>query len=515
MPPAPPPLRHSIAAVSAAVAVAAVVVALTVAQAFLYLQDSDVVGRIVDDTLARSEAITRSRKAAIDEAVKPGPVRCSAQDVDALKRITYQSTFISDLGRVSNGTLVCSGVWGTLALVLPPPSFARGPTRIWLGDALAGTPYAGTTLMAHGDTFSVSSPSAFVGLDPAGTSTISLTVSDGSKNFVVRHIGPTATGASASRFTVAHSRCSAFNGVCASAESPRRSIWSLQPWTLALILLIGALAGGVLATIYRYVHGAHRQPIQSRLIQAIEAHRIHLVYQPLRRLQGHTLQGFEALSRWRTENGDEISPSVFIPIARQFGISQRLFRYVVARVLQEFGAALRQHPHLYISVNAEPEDMAQDCLVRYLTSIVADAGVRTDQIRIEVTEREDLSSPLAKANMAELAGLGFKFLIDDFGTGSANFSHLAQSPFSCIKIDGMFVSAITGDSPLKPVLPGMYQIAHALGLAVIIEGIETAEQLELLHQLAPGAIGQGWHLGRPMPLADAQQLLHAACTRCG
>ncbi len=179
--------------------------------------------------------------------------------------------------------------------------------------------------------------------------------------------------------------------------------------------------------------------------------------------------------------------------------------------MHELGPALRTHPHVYLSVNAEPIDLAQDWLVRYVDGLVKEAGLLPSQIRIEVTEREDLCEA-AKTSMGELAQLGYRFLIDDFGTGSANFSHLAQSPFQGIKIDRMFVTAITEDSPLRPVLPGMYQIAQQLGMDVIIEGVETADQVALLRDSAPNAVGQGWYYGYPLPLADTLLLLDHAPT---
>lgn len=115
--------------------------------------------------------------------------------------------------------------------------------------------------------------------------------------------------------------------------------------------------------------------------------------------------------------------------------------------MNDLAPALREHRNLYVSINAEPVDMAQECVVRYIGSVTNDFGVLPEQIRIEITEREELVSAAAKSNMQALSVLGYRFLIDDFGTGSANFSRLAQSPFRGIKIDRMFVAAINEDSP--------------------------------------------------------------------
>ncbi len=199
-----------------------------------------------------------------------------------------------------------------------------------------------------------------------------------------------------------------------------------------------------------------------------------------------------------------------MPIAHRFGLTADLFRYVLSTAMDELSPALRQHDSLYVSVNAEPADMAQDCIVRYITSITRDSGVCPHQLRIEITEREELVSETAKDNMRALSRLGYQFLIDDFGTGAANFSQLAQSPFGGVKLDRMFVAAITEDSPLRPVLPGMCRIALELGLDVIVEGVETEEQTRVLSQIAPDAVGQGWYFGRPVPAAEAMASIEEA-----
>ncbi len=473
---------------------------LAVAQAILYVRDKAGAEAVAEAAVARSEAISLARRVAAEQASRIGQPPCSANDIDSLKEIAFRSSYMSDIGRIRDGRLVCSALWGrSRPYTLPAPRFSSGAVRLWHASDLVGSPYAGSNLIAQGDTFTVSSPSAFESLDPARSSSISIETKD--RSFTFRTLSPTSRVGTPSLVQAQH--CSRVADVCAFVTSPRHVVSELPSALLTTILAAGASVGLLLAFLLIKHQITARQTIQQRLVLALKRSEIELAYQPLRRIGTRELVGFEALSRWRPPGDDEIPPAVFVPIAHRLGLSPDLFRYVLARAMTDLAPALREHRNLYVSINAEPVDMAQECIVRYISSVSTDSGVSPEQIRIEITEREELVSAAAKSNMQALSVLGYRFLIDDFGTGSANFSHLAQSPFRGIKIDRMFVAAINEDSPLRPVLPGMYRIARELGLDVIAEGVETEEQELLLYRIAPEAIGQGWHYGRPLSTKDA------------
>jgi len=275
-------------------------------------------------------------------------------------------------------------------------------------------------------------------------------------------------------------------------------VWDLAPSLLYTITGAGAALGIALSYLLIRRNRTAKQTLQQRFSLAMRRNEIELVYQPLYTVLDRRLVGFEVLSRWTPPGEGEISPGIFVPIARQLGLSSDLFRYVLTKALGEMAPALGDAKSPYLSINAEPVDLASEDTVRFVDSVTRQARALPQQVRIEITEREELVCPGVTAHMAALSALGFRFLIDDFGTGSSNFSHFAQSPFIGIKIDRMFVAAITEESPLRPVLPGMYQIARQLGLEVIVEGVETEQQDALLQQIAPSAVGQGWLYGVPV-----------------
>ena len=422
-------------------------------------------------------------------------------DIRSLKEITFRSTYISDVGRIRDGSLACSALWGNFRpSALPVPRYSSGPVQLWHASDLADSPYIDSNLITRGEIFTVSSPTAFDTMDPERSSSINIETR--SRSFAFRRVSPANGQQSRGGAVVEAAHCSDLTDACAFVTTPRRMVSELPFGILAAIAAAGLFGGLALAYLIIRRRITARQTIQQRLIFALTHREIELVYQPLRRIATLDLVGFEALSRWRPPGDEEIPPTVFVPIAHSLDLSTDLFRYVLCRALTDLGPALREHRNLYVSINAEPIDMEQENIVRYISSITSDFGVRPGQIHIEITEREELSSELAKSNMQSLSSLGYGFLIDDFGTGSANFSHLAQSPFRGIKIDRMFVAATTENSPLGPVLQGMYSIAQELGLDIVVEGVETEQQELLLRHIAPEAIGQGWHYGRPLSATE-------------
>lgn len=489
-----------------AAAIVSILVMLFIGQAFLYFEDTQKSEQIAEQATATAVAIAQSRRFAAQRIRSIDAPPCSEGDIRALKVVAFNSTYMSDVGRIREGRLICSALWGDLgALALPPSRHVVRGIEFWNSSDLAGTPYSETALIAEGDAFVVSSPSIFESIDPAHTSSISIETKD--RSFVYRQIAPRDTEGAAARSQVHTQECSSTSNTCAFVTSPRRMFWELPGQLVTIITGIGILAGLVLAYLRLHIRTDTVSNIQGRLKLALLRQEIEIVYQPLRRISDGTIAGFEALSRWRPPGEEEIPPALFIPAAHQFGLSPALFRYVLSRVAEDLAPGLKEDRSIYVSLNAETVDIAQEGIVARAQSICSRYNILESQIKIEITERDQLNCPKARLHMERLAANGHEFLIDDFGTGSSNFSHFSQSPFKAIKIDRMFSTAITEESPLRPVLAGMCRIAADLGLEVIAEGIETAEQDAALRRISDKIIGQGWFYGKPMAAEDALDAL--------
>lgn len=470
--------------------------AVVAVQATLYRSDAEQAKRIAAQAVAQVEAIAGDSVLASRRAATTTEA-CSPVDLDKLRGIAFSSSHLSDVGRVKGDEIICTALWGTLPrpIALPAPGYSRPQIRIWRSDQVPQTTYQQTNLVVRGDVLTVSSPSAYDSLDPSHRATIVVLSRDGQHVFKMLRAHHERARKHAS--VVERDECSQRIEACAVVWLSRKTVWQLPILLLLGIGFTAAMAG--LAISFWLLKRRHRPgSLDQRFEIALRRGLISLEYQPLCNADTGEIVGWEALSRWTTSSGEVISPDIFVPLAHIHGLSPALARYVVQRSLHELSSPLRAGI-TYVCVNVEPEDVADPDFPSFVSSAVAQQGIAPCQLKFEVTERTDIVHPGFLKNMQRMQAEGFCFLIDDFGTGNANFSHLAKTRFDGVKIDRLFTSALGTDSPLRSVLPAIYNLAITLGLDVTIEGVESFAQLEEIRQVAPEATVQGWHLGRPRP----------------
>ncbi len=486
---------------------------IVLCQTFLYLDDQRGTQQLADRIVRRVEGVAAARKLAMKRVDEISQEHCSIADIRELKKVVFQSAYMSDVGRFEDGRLLCSALWGVMdGARVPVARHSFNSVHVWNDSDLSQTPYGGSNLLARGNSFVVSSPATLDGLDPTHTRLIEVRSRD--RQFFFKRLMPVDAQAFASSPKVRFERCSKTVNSCVIVTGPYRVFWDL-PFALVIAVLSCGMAIGIACghALLRF-RASTKANIQKRLDRAIRRREISLDYQPLRRISDGNLVGFEALARWRPDGGEEdIPPSIFVPVAQQMGLSEQLFRYVLRRALIDLAPELRECREIYISVNAEPIDLEDDGIVDYIVSSANQFDVHPSQVRIEITERDALLCPRIRGNIKRLVTSGFCFLIDDFGTGSSNISHLTHSLFAGVKIDRLFTTSVAEDSPLRTVFPGMYRIAAGLGLEVIAEGVETTEQCEALCHLSTQIVGQGWLFGRPMRAESASALIRSELIR--
>lgn len=147
-------------------------------------------------------------------------------------------------------------------------------------------------------------------------------------------------------------------------------------------------------------------------------------------------------------------------------------------------------------------DLAHPAFLDELEQAVRDAGVSPSALALELTEHSAADLESAKAAIARLRRTGFAVYIDDFGTGYSNLSYLQDLRVDAIKIDRVFTQTVGTETVTASVVPQILEIAEGLGLTVIAEGIEKAEQADYFRNGRRGVLGQGWLLGRPMPAEE-------------
>ncbi len=220
-----------------------------------------------------------------------------------------------------------------------------------------------------------------------------------------------------------------------------------------------------------------RLQIEEGLLGALQSGELKLVYQPIVERNSLAIVGFEALARWESIEHGLISPRVFIPIAEESGLIREIGDWTIRRALED----CRNWPDQYVSINFSPKQFKQSDLIATLCSYALAADVSHDRIQIEITETaifDDVER--AKSLLLDLRALGFRVALDDFGTGYSSLFNLKNFAVDCIKVDKSFIDGLGKDPSSTAIVRAVTQLAQALGLTVVAEGVESDVQCQAL-----------------------------------
>jgi len=246
--------------------------------------------------------------------------------------------------------------------------------------------------------------------------------------------------------------------------------------------------------------------IQRELPRALSAGELELHYQPIVAAEGARILGVEALLRWTHAERGPIGPAAFIPIAEQMGLMDELGAFVLHRALDD----AKRWPALYVAVNLSPLQLRDASIVELVRSALADAGIAPSRLMLEITEGVLIDNPDEMLERIEdLHRLGVRIALDDFGSGYSNLGYLQRFPLDKLKIDRSFVAALGQSVNGGVIIQAIVALGRALGLTVLVEGVETEQQRVLL-RLAGCDEMQGFLFARPAPAKAIDRLLEQA-----
>ena len=245
-----------------------------------------------------------------------------------------------------------------------------------------------------------------------------------------------------------------------------------------------------------------RWSLGSDLRAALTDDTLVLHYQPVVDLASGRVLGVEALARWQHPEHGAVPPSRFVHLAELIGLGPDLDRWVVRRALSE-GAALLRSGALpagaTVAVNLSARHIADPELEALVASWAEQVGMPATQVVLEITETELMDDrELAVPLLRRLRARGFQVAVDDFGTGYSSLAYLRDLPVTSLKVDRSFVSGLAESADARAIVGSVLELARALGLAVVAEGVETPEQAAVLRELGCGA-AQGWLWSRAVP----------------
>ena len=238
--------------------------------------------------------------------------------------------------------------------------------------------------------------------------------------------------------------------------------------------------------------------IVADLVRAVERDELVLHYQPKVRCRDGAATGVEALVRWIHPEHGFMPPDEFIRLAESSGNVSLLSDWVMDRAVRQAAEWRREGRELAVSVNLSALDLADPALVDRVAASLLRHGLPAGSLTLEITESavvEDES--LALGTLEALRALGARVSIDDFGTGQSSLAKLRDMPVDELKIDRAFVTDIVAGSPDAMICRAIVELAHGLGLDVVTEGVETAEELAVLTDLGTDAV-QGYFHSKPL-----------------
>jgi diguanylate cyclase (GGDEF)-like protein len=252
--------------------------------------------------------------------------------------------------------------------------------------------------------------------------------------------------------------------------------------------------------------------LEQDLREAVAERRFTLSYQPICDLTNGDPIGFEALLRWNHPDRGAVSPLEFIPLAEETGLIGELQLWVIETACAE--AATWARP-AGISINVSPAWLRTPGAVESLRGVLARTGLAPARLALEVTEAVLLpEDDMLLSRLGGMRVLGARLVLDDFGTSPGSLGHLGRFAFDQVKIDRSFMRALNSDRQARALVEAMLAIAHARGLEVVAEGVETQEQLSMLRHLRCDYV-QGFLLGHPQSGERTRQELWDMVAREG
>ncbi len=442
---------------------------------------------------------------------------CSEAEIAYFRELVFRSEYLKDAGRMHGGKIECSATAGhpTRAIGEFKPSTAQTDGAIAYGNLV---PIRDESLRRAG----LQMGNAYVVFGshmPTNVGPIPMHLTTTMKDEASPQSGSQTDGAIGNKdpvFTTEGTvregdslyatRCSTLRANCVTASTTVSE--ALQGERIIVVggTFLGGLLGVLLGVAFSF---AHRRSLnmEQQLRRAIANDKLQVAYQPIVSLTSGRIVGAEALARWTNEEGDSVSPDVFVKIAEENGFVGAITRSVVRRTLHTFSDTLRKHAGFRLSINVAAADLADPGFLPMLDDSLKKAKVLPESLVIEITESSTANRDVAMETIRLLRRRGHSVHIDDFGTGYSSLSYLLYLSVDTIKIDKAFTRAIGTESVTVAILPQILAMAKSLNLEVVVEGVETNQQADYFSAAKLPVYGQGWLYGRPVSAEEFLELL--------
>jgi sensor c-di-GMP phosphodiesterase-like protein len=473
------------------------------------------------DVMRRSEETASQFGQAIDKLNHDHLPPCSPGEIDLMRQIDLNSSYIQAVGRTAGDSLVCTSLDTPKPIPIGPPQLVtenRVTERNDIQIAITGT-HPLSVLSRDGVAILVD-PGLVVDTPTEGPG-ISIAVyvptSPGQRFIASRGTGlrpewlkAIPKGSEISfvdgGYVISVVR-SAHLDIAVIAAVPELYADKLARQFAAIFVPIGLLCGAGLAWAVMYISRIGLS-MPKVLSGAARRREFFVEYQPVVDLATKRWIGAEALVRWRRVDGRIVRPDYFIPIAEESGVITRITACVGEIVAADLPRLLRIDREFFVAINLSAPDLRSPETAELFRRMLSSSKAQPKNLACEATERGFLQGTETREILDALRKQGIVVAIDDFGTGYSSLSCLESLGLDVIKIDKSFVETINTDGATSQVVPHIIDMAHTLKLLITAEGVETEAQAEFLCSRGVH-FAQGWLFAKPMPIGLLCEMLGA------
>ncbi|MGO8864868.1 MAG: EAL domain-containing protein [Alphaproteobacteria bacterium] len=482
------------------------------------------VDSIAKDVLRRSDESTDQTFvifSALEAAHASDP--CSDENIRLMGKLNLESEQVQAVGYIKNNTLLCSSYGHHDTPVGPPTYETPYGTEVRTSlefPVLPGKKFLVVTLKATGYTVAIQPDlplDVFVGEPDVSLGVLSyasrkLIIGRGTyKPHWMDRLGEAKQVRFSDGENLVVIRRSAKYYYAAFASVPAANVDRGLRRAALVLVPVGVVAGAALALAVLYL-AMQQLALPAVLKVALRRNEFFLNYQPIVDLRTGKWIGAEALIRWRRPNGEMVRPDLFIAVAEETGLIQRITERVMTIVGSEAHHLFERYPDFHIAINLSAADLQSRRSIEGLKGLAVETGAHRGNLMVEATERGFMKAEVAKEVLREIRAMGMQIAIDDFGTGYSSLSYLEAFELDYLKIDKSFVDTLGRGAATSQVVPHIIEMAKSLKLQMIAEGVETEAQAQFLRERGV-QFAQGWLYAKPMPFAQLVASLAAAMER--
>ncbi|MEB2282308.1 EAL domain-containing protein [Lysinibacillus xylanilyticus] len=285
----------------------------------------------------------------------------------------------------------------------------------------------------------------------------------------------------------------------------------LMKASIATITTVREAGGDKIVSLSKATHKAlnRKALIEKRLLQALDQKNLKVLYQPQIDVYTGKITAVEALVRWEDEVIGVVSPDELIPIAEETGLINNIGSFMLEKACEQALIWQKAGLNLKVSINSSVREFRDKNMAKSILGTLAKTSCPASLIQIEITEKFALEAEAATfitQQMRKLENEGIAFILDDFGTGYGSFRYMQILPIDTLKIDKTFTSSLLKSEKTQKLMHGMVQLGKSMELKVVAEGVETAEQADLLISYGCDAI-QGYYISKPIHAEEIEALL--------